>query len=212
MRIIDLTHKISQDMPMYPGSPAPVIKRLFNVEKDGFAESELKISSHSGTHIDAPCHMLLDGKELEDYEIETFFGNALMIDFPTPEKMQIEADDIMPFQARTEKIDFLVIRTGWSRSWGKAEYLLNFPCLTVEAAQLISESGLRGVGIDTPSIDSVDSETFPVHHVFFRQDMLIIENLTNLGSLSSSNFTFSCMPLRIEKADASPVRAFAIEY
>ncbi len=212
MRFIDLTHKISHDMPMYPGSPEPVIQRLFNVEKDGFAESELKISSHSGTHIDAPCHMLSDGKELEDYKIETFFGNALMIDFTKTESLQIEADDIIPFQERSEKVDFLVIRTGWSRLWWKAEYLLNFPCLTVEAAQILSEKGLRGIGIDTPSIDTIESETFPVHHVFFRQDMLIIENLTNLDSLSSCHFTFSCMPLRIEKADASPVRAFAIEY
>ncbi len=99
--------------------------------------------------------------------------------------------------------------TGWSQYWGTEQYFSDYPVLSLEAADWLSRFGLRGFGLDTISADEADSQDFPVHKAFLRNDMIIIENLTNLEKLPCSRFLFSCFPLNFEDADGSPVRAVA---
>lgn len=158
MKITDLSHVISSRMPLYPGSATPEIKTLYDVEKDGFMETEFTLSSHTGTHIDALFYMLEEGAKLAEYEIEKFFGKALIVDCTHLQKDQIEADDLLGAQRRMDETDFVIIKTGWSRFWGTPGYMERYPVLSIEAAQLIAENELKGIGLDSLSIDVVSTD------------------------------------------------------
>jgi kynurenine formamidase len=215
MKVIDLTRAITSDMQMYPGSEQPSIRHVSSVPEEGYRESVFVLSSHTGTHIDAPAHMIEDGKKLEDYPVSAFWGKAVIIDCSGLDKGQIETDDLLIANRRIEeieKIDYVLLKTGWGKYWGTDMYYEPFPSLTVEAAQYLADNRIKGIGTDTLSIDTIDSDNFPVHHVLFRQDILVVENLANLDDIASETFYFSCMPLKMEDSEASPVRAFAVEF
>ena len=105
---------------------------------------------------------------------------------------------------------FLLLYTGWSARWGDESYFCDYPALTVEAAAWLGECDLRGVGLDAVSIDRASSADFAVHHEVMGREMLIIENLRNLGKLVGREFTLVCLPLRLTGADGAPVRAVAL--
>jgi kynurenine formamidase len=81
IKIIDLTNYIYPDMPVFPGTEPPTFVQANTLEKDGFAEASITMSSHTGTHIDAPAHMLPHGTTLDDFPIENFMGKAVLLDF-----------------------------------------------------------------------------------------------------------------------------------
>jgi arylformamidase len=113
-------------------------------------------------------------------------------------------------QADLEGAEFVLLHTGWSRHWGQEAYFAGFPVLSAEAARWLCGRGLKGIGLDAISIDPVDSTTYPNHHICFRAGLILIENLTGLEALAGRSFLFSCLPLKLEQADGSPVRAVAL--
>jgi arylformamidase len=199
---------IGPGMPVYPGTEGPVITDANTVERDGFAEKLLSMYSHTGTHMDAPAHMLADGLTLDRFDAGHYIGNACVIDVSgspiiEPATLETHADTI-------RECAYLLMYTGWSQHWGHARYFEDFPVLSIEAARWIAGSGLKGVGLDAISVDPVGSTTFGNHFVLFRAGMVIIENLTRLLPLVNRTFLFSCLPLKLAEADGSPVRAVAI--
>lgn len=207
-RILDLTHLITPDMPVYPGTEPPVLEAANTVAKDGFAEKLLRMYSHTGTHIDAPAHMLSGGATLDRMEAGQFVGTACVIEAGGAEAIGVEL--LEAHRSLAEGCDFILFRTGWSRFWGDPRYFEGFPVPTLEAARWLADRGLKGVGFDAISIDPVGSTDFPNHFTIFRAGMLCIENLTGLEPLAGRRFLFSCLPLKLEDADGSPVRAVAI--
>ena len=105
--------------------------------------------------------------------------------------------------------EFILLQTGWSRHWGRKSYFSGYPVLSPEAAEWLSGFGFKGFGMDTMSVDPMDSERLPVHRAFLERETILIENLTNLAAVPCSPFLFSCFPLKLEEADGSPVRAVA---
>jgi len=112
--------------------------------------------------------------------------------------------------ALLEGCEFVLFHTGWSRLWGKETYFEGFPVLAPAAAHWLADRELKGIGFDAVSVDPVGSADYPNHRILFRKGMLSIENLTGLEPLIGRRFLFSCLPLKIEEADGSPVRAVAI--
>lgn len=76
MKIIDLSHLLHRDMPVYPGTERLSFRQISTLEKDGFRETKLTFTSHAGTHVDAPGHMLHSGLSLDTMKIAHFFGRA----------------------------------------------------------------------------------------------------------------------------------------
>lgn len=212
MKIIDLTHTMCTEMPVFPGTEKPLFLQANTLEKDGFAETKFTMYSHTGTHIDAPAHMRLGGSLLEELDINHFIGKAIIIDCTEIDKLEIEVKDLLPYENKLRAVDFVILKTDWSQYWGQDEYFNRFPFLTAEAADWLIRFDLKGIGIDAISIDDMESRSFPVHHRLFSHNMIVIENLTNLNSVSKESFMFSCLPLKYENSDGSPVRAIAIEY
>lgn len=209
MKIIDLSHSVTPDMPVYPGTEAPVFNESHSIKEQGFRERMITMVSHTGTHMDAPAHILPEGKTLDQMPIDHFGGKGVVLDMHATERSQIHIDELKPFASLIEKGDFILIRTDWSRFWGKKEYFTGYPVLTPQAAQWLCGFNLKGIGVDMISFDGVGYE-FPVHRIFLGNDLVLVENLTNLSSLPESGFLFFCLPLKMEDSDGSPVRAAAV--
>ena len=211
MKITDLTHLIENNMPVFPGTDGPVIENVCTMEKYGFREAKISMYSHTGTHIDAPAHMLSDGQFLDNLNIEHFIGKATILDISKNNIKQINEIFINQYREKIGNVDFLILKTGWSSFWGEARYFEDFPSLTIEAAKALSFYNLKGIGIDAISIDDIKSTTFDVHKILLKNDIIIIENLTNLDSIESEYFTLNVLPLKNKDCDGSPVRAVGIE-
>lgn len=210
MKLVDLTHPISENMPVYPGTEQPIIITGCSIEETGFLEKKITFFSHTGTHIDAPAHMLKDHSTLNMLPIEHFYGPALMLDFTDFIPKYIGVKELEPYQAKLQDVDFLVLHTGWSQYWGSSKYFTNYPVLSTEAAHWLGRFGLKGFGLDTISADTAHSQDYLVHKALLQENMIIIENLTNLADMVCTQFELSCFPLNIEDADGSPVRAVAV--
>ncbi|KDR95848.1 Kynurenine formamidase [Peptoclostridium litorale DSM 5388] len=211
MKITDLTHVIHSNMPVFPGTKPPIFEKANTLEKDGFQEARITMFSHTGTHMDAPAHMLSGAPYLDDLDISHFMGRAVILDFSDAGMQSIDADTLKQHEEKIKNVEFVIIRTGWDSYWGSGKYYEGFPALSEESAKWLSEFNLKGVGVDAISIDRMDSTTFSVHKALLSKNIVIIENLTNLDSIESEYFTLSVMPLKSKNADGSPVRAVSIE-
>ena len=210
MKTIDLSHTISTGMAVYPGTEPPEFSDQFTIDSAGFYEKKITLFSHTGTHIDAPSHILKNAKSLDQIHISGFIGKASVLDFSNMQKTVITCQDMARHKSVLEKSDFIILYTGWYQKWGEEAYFKNFPVLSLEAAEWIAKFSLKGIGVDMISVDQTDTRSFPIHRIFLEKNILIIENLTALEGLVNKNFTFFCFPLKIENSDGAPARAVAV--
>jgi len=205
--IIDLSHTIEESMPLFPGSKEPFIKEISNHKTDGYLEHYISYNSHTGTHVDAPAHILDKGKPLTHYSIADFIGKGSCIDVSNLDV--IDGHFIVKSKHILAQTEFALFYTGKSKSWGTEDYYKDFPVFTEYAAQLLGTFNLKGVAMDSISPDPIDSKDYIAHKTLLKYRILIIENLTALDQLTGKNFTFHAIPLKTNIADGSPVRAFA---
>ncbi len=209
MRILDLSQTIHPDMPCYPGTPQPVFHKLSSIEQDGYAEQLLTVSSHAGTHVDLPSHILPEGSSLDAWSLDRFTGKGFALDLRASVGGIISLGELRGFEARLQECDFLLLCSGWSQYWGGPEYFIGYPVLSPDAARWLTGFHLKGIGVDMISVDSPDAVDFSVHSLLLRSGILIIENLADLSPLFHSSFIFSGFPLKIAHAEAAPLRAVA---
>jgi arylformamidase len=210
MKLIDLSHLLFDGMPIYPGSESPVFDTVATVSHDGYAEKRIALFSHTGTHLDAPSHILSRGLSVDRLSVDHFAGPASVLDFSSHSGLVIEIDDLLPYRCLVQNSEFVLIHTGWSRHWEYASYHTGYPVLSENAADWICEFGLKGLGVDAISVDPPGAFDFPVHHRLLKHNMVLVENLNRLQDLPQSGFTFFAMPLQIQNGDGSPVRAIAM--
>ena len=212
MKVIDLTHTIAADMPVYPGTEPPVLTTANTYEKDGFKETLLHLYSHTGTHMDAPHHIFPDGTALDEFGASEFVGQGLVIDATdVPAGRRIDFSHVQKNQERADKAEFLIFRTGWEQYWGQAAYFGEFPVISGDIADYLLETGKKGIGLDTISLDPIADDALTMHHKFLAPDRtVIIENLCNLARLGSDLFLFAALPLKFLRSDGAPVRAVGI--
>jgi len=208
-QVIDLSHPITQQMPVYPGTQSPKITPVNTLDHDGFLEHSITMVTHTGTHLDVPAHMIPAGRTLDSFGAEVFVDSAVVLDVRTAGPV-VERSFIEAHQRTLKGCRWVLLGTSWSDRWGSPEYFEGYPALSPEAATWLVEQGIVGVGIDAISIDRADSQDFPVHQILLGNDVLVIENLTNLLPLVGQRFVFSAPPLALAGVDGSPVRAVAL--
>ncbi|MCM1991488.1 cyclase family protein [Oceanirhabdus seepicola] len=215
-KVYDLTYTIHEEMAVYPGTEKPIIHEANTIEKDGFEEKKITMYSHTGTHMDSPAHMVQGGKHLEEFDSSKFIGKATLIRMKkecgkiTKEEV-IEYFNTNKFSKEFDCIEFVVLHTGWGKHWGSEKYFEDFPTLSLEAVKWIKNKfkNIKGIGVDTISVDSMGSNKFENHHELLKDDIVIIENIANLNNIEEKIFTFMCLPLKFENSDGAPVRAIA---
>ena len=197
-------------MTVYPDDPSVRVEPHTAYDEDGSRVRAIRLGSHTGTHIDAPSHLLEDGRTLDTYSPERFTFEAIRVDCTAlSDREPITVEDVPDDDA-----DLALFWTGWSTHWGTERYL-DHPYLAPDAAVVCAERGYA-VGIDalspdpTPTQDSTanDSSGFQAHHTLLGADNLIVENLRNLGKLSD-RFELRAYPLALG-GDGAPVRAVGI--
>ena len=211
MQVIDLTHRITPDMPVYPGTEGPRLIPANTYEANGFRETLLSFYSHTGTHMDAPAHLYPDGATLDRFPASHFVGRAVVADCSDLGAGQRIPLGRVASRLESTSAEFLLLRTGWDCFWGRPEYFGDYPVLTEEAAQWLAERRVKGVGLDVIGLDPVADEALTLHRIVLRTGAtVIIENLKGLHRLGEGVFTLCVLPLNQEDADGAPIRAVAL--
>ena len=212
MKIIDLTLTVSDEIPTFPGSPQPSFIPWENVKEDGYNLELLFLSTHTGTHMDAPYHFLEKGAKIHEISLKKLVSEAVLIKSKKKSGESITKTDVQKFEKKYGKIDgfsSIIFYTGWQRNLQKKYYFTKNPGLSVSAAKYLASKKVSLVGIDSPSIDLGTDSKFSVHQIFAKKGMLIVENLANLDKIKSSKFHLVVLPLKLKNATGSPVRAVA---
>jgi kynurenine formamidase len=208
--IIDLTHTIKPEMPVFPGTVKPSMTPAGTLTRNGFRETLVRFASHTGTHMDAPSHLLRDGSSLDVLPVSQFCGRAVVLDVSgLPEGGIITADYLKAQNGSLLSADFVLFYTGWEKKWGCEDYFGNFPVPDVEAARYLVSCGLKGVGTDALSVDTLQDPEVKAHRVLLEGGLVIIENLCLRKVVGRSDLMFFALPLKFENADGAPVRAVA---
>ena len=206
--MIDLTHTITPDIPVYPGTPSPAMSPLCTITSSGFRETAIALTSHTGTHMDAPSHVSRQGSSLDQLPVSQFCGRAVALDVSQVGPV-ITAEFLKAHHDSLYCAAFLLFYTGWAKKWGTGDSLEDtFPVPDEEAARYLVSCGLKGVGTDAISVDRI-SGPLTAHQIFLGDGMVIIECLCLKKVAGRKDFLFFALPLKTENADGAPVRAIA---
>ncbi len=195
---------------MFPGDPPVSFAPLGDLEADGYASQLASLPAHSGTHVDAPAHVLAGGAALSNLPLWRFAGPGVVLDVRGRQDLAVGAADIVPHLPwlREQSAAFALLLTGDALRFGEPGYYMQGAHLTSEAALLLAGQGLSGLGLDAASVDAHGSRGLPAHRALLGAGLVIVENLRGLELLPAAGFDFLCLP--VFGADGSPVRAAAI--
>lgn len=225
--VIDLTHVLQKDIPVYPGGEPFRLESVMTIEKSKlFNINRFSMGEHTGTHVDAPSHAASGGASAESLTWDQLIGPLALVNVTTPPLANadyaVSVRDIRTWEDKHGVLPrgaFVIARTGWGRYWSEPRKYVNaddkkvphFPGFSAEAIHyLVGERAIRGVGIDTLSIDVGSSATFDAHKVLMGAGKVGIENLANLDKVPATGATLLAAPLKIGMGSGSPARILAI--
>ncbi|HFE53953.1 MAG TPA: cyclase family protein [Bacteroidetes bacterium] len=203
--LIDATLTLGTETPVFPGDPSvQVVEELSLKNGDPVNLRWYRLSGHHGTHVDAPRHLFDEGKDVASLDPARFVGDAWVVDVPT--EGAISARDLENRLPGEGKIYRVLIRTRASEAWQERRFD-NFPIpyLLPAAARFLMDRRIQLVGIDSLSVDPVDSEDLPSHKIILGQGVPIIEGL-DLSRAPLGPVQVIALPLRLAGADGAPVR------
>ncbi|CCQ37604.1 cyclase family protein [Natronomonas moolapensis 8.8.11] len=207
----DLSQPIETGMQRFPGDPEVSVEPVATADSEGYRVSAIDCGTHTGTHVDAPSHVGLEGA-IDGFDVGRFVVNARVVDCTGLDPREPIEPSALPDDDGGEMV---LVRTGWDDHWGSPRYL-DHPYLTAGAADRCVAAGWS-VGLDTLSPDPTPSENaapgepegVPAHRRLLGNGRFVVENLRNLGGLGRCRLF--AVPLPIAEGDGSPVRAFARE-
>ncbi|MBN2090440.1 cyclase family protein [candidate division KSB1 bacterium] len=206
--VLDLSHQLHPEMLLYPGTQPVQIKKVSTLAVNGFNETQFTFTSHVGTHLDAPAHLIPDGKSLDQFAPETFWGQAAFLDCRSC-KSFIDKDLIQKNKSLINNCPIIILATHYCHKWPDSSYFSDYPVLTDEAAQFLVSQNIKILGMDTISVDPMDSTNLPIHHILLGNECLIIENILIPDELIGKCAEMVLSPIKYSGADGSPVRIWA---
>ncbi|MDR2144572.1 MAG: cyclase family protein [Treponema sp.] len=209
-KVIDLTQVLKDGMLVFPGDPCPEFKTAHRYD-NGYFVSVLTICTHTGTHVDAPVHRIEGKKTLTDLSADRYIGwKTLVMDFPNMGKGGVlSRADCNGYEQDIDGCDAVLVRTGWGRFAGKAEYYDGFPGLDEGAADWLLAHRIRLIALESPSVNP--QKHLEIHKKLLENEILIVEGLVNTELLKSKYVELHAVPLKLDRLDGSPVRAYAVE-
>ena len=211
----DLTQIISKDIPIYSGDPQPDFESSSTIERDNYNVTRILLGSHSGTHVDAQSHFLVNGNSIDREPLTKFIGESIVVNLSKRCKIGdgITSVHLDYYSDLIKDTDILLIYTGTSEYWMKNQNIkYNFTYLEPCAAQWIADHNIKCVGIDTFSVEKYGSREGSSHKILLSKPVGIIENLNStLKKLSGKRIFLVCLPLLLEGVDGSPARTLAFD-
>ena len=215
MKIIDLSYTIDENCMtcQAPWHETVSLRPLGKIHEVGRNTSSIRLGSHTGTHMDAPLHFFDGAEGIDDADLERICGDCQVVDMTAKNSgSTVTAEDIEKLRI-TERMLF---RFDWHRHWQTDQFYRDFPYFTVEAARMLIDGGMRVIALDTPSPDTGAAinkmDDSPVHKLFLKQGVTIIEYLTNTDALDmKKNYRLVALPLKLRHCDGSPARVIMVE-
>jgi kynurenine formamidase len=175
--------------------------------------SELKIATHAGTHVDAPFHFVESGKTIDQVPLEQLCGSAVIVPIRREAGQPIPVEDLERSPEPIRAGDIVVLATGWGAKFGTPEYDFH-PFVSEEVGRWLVERQVKMVGLDMITVDLPVSMRpnpfgYPVHHILLENDVLIIENMTNVEALAGRRVKLYAFPLPIRGSDGGQARVVA---
>ncbi len=214
-RIVDLTRLLTPDAEAFKLSIQTffvdeLLPGFSRPKDEWYIMQEWLISSHIGTHIESPYHHIENGIDVSKLPIENLMGEAILLDLRNKKPGEaIQPEELRKAGPDLRNGDIVLVHTGFDRNYGKKNY--NRPYLSLASLEWLVERKIVCLGIDASGIERYKAQSQPGHILLFEHGIPIIEELTNLGSITQQRFFFIALPIPIVKADSCPVRAVAIE-
>jgi arylformamidase len=208
-RIIDVSLGIGPDLLTWPGDPGvEVVPTARLARGDPANVSELRLGSHTGTHVDPPVHFIDGGATIDALPLEILVGPAVVADLRGAEAIGPAELDALELPAGTER---LLCRTGNSERWsrGRVEFPEDYVAVTPDGARWLVDRGIRLVGVDFLSVERDGPPDFPVHRTLLGGGVVVVEGL-DLSAVDPGPYTLVCAPLKIMGGDGAPARALLI--
>jgi kynurenine formamidase len=212
--LTDLSHTVAHGLITYKGLPAPIIcdylsreaSRKFYAPGTEFQIGKIEMVANTGTYLDSPFHRYADGKDLSELDLQK------LANLPAIKVSALkQAIDRSCFPSAADLAGKAVlVETGWSQHWNTPQYFEGHPFLTEDAAHFLSDGGVALVGIDSYNIDDIEDLRRPVHSILLKQEIPIVEHMTNLAAIPNGDFRFFAVPVKVKGFGTFPVRAFAI--
>ncbi len=203
MRILDLTHPISADLPVYfPWHPKTNMEQTANYRDHLCVVHRLSIGTHSGTHIDAPSHIFDGMHTMDQYDPNRWYVDALVLDFSLRRAQEvISLNDLL--EKPCEEGVGVIIKTGWDVYFGTNDYYKTYPALSSEAAEYLVGKNIPVLAADTPF-------TLDVHRIMLKRGIPLITNINNTAGLREGKVKLIAAPLLIKGGDGAPARVLAV--
>jgi arylformamidase len=210
-RLIDVSLSIGPDLLVWPGDPpVEVVPRLQLAKGDPANVSEVRMGTHTGTHVDPPNHFVEGAIGIDAVALDVLVGDAVVADARHLDR-PIEAADMekLSIPSGAERV---LLRTANSELWrqDRVKFPDAYACLTPEAARWVVDRGIKLIGVDFLSVEQKGAEGHPVHHTLLENGVVIVEGL-NLGEVEPGAYTLLCLPLKIVAGDGGPARAALIQ-
>ncbi len=204
----DISVMLGEDDAAYPGD-VPYSREMASTITAGanYNLSTLKLSAHSGTHIDAPAHYINGAKTLDLYPLERFILTANVIFIEDDES--IKSDTLKHAEIKEDEAVLFKTHNSASGLCRNRIFSERFVYLSKEAAELCVDMGVSLVGIDYVSIERYGDDESPVHHMLLKNDVLILEGI-DLSKVITGKYTLAALPLRIKDVEAAPARAILL--
>ncbi len=210
----DLSNTMHANMPYPSYFPPPSFELVSEADGRGTPRvTQLTVCTHMGTHIDAPSHFIPGARPLDGFGLDRFALEAVVWAFEKDPNETIDVADLALAAPTVRPGDAVLLATGWGEKWGTPDYR-EHPYLTPAAGRWLVDAGVALLGLDVMTPDMPVAirpagYTHPVHDVLLRNEVLIVENLVGLGELAGYRIEFQALPLKLDAADGSPVRAVA---
>jgi kynurenine formamidase len=225
--IIDLTHNLSEKAPNWEGTEKSPFEAttLGTFEKDGYFSRRICLPEHFATHLDAPAHFSKTGWTVEQIPVSHLIAPLFVLDVTAQSTKNVDyaitPDDVLAFEKTHGRIapnSVVFARTGWSKHWDSmkdyrnadAKGVMHFPGFSPEAAKLLVDRGIVGLGIDTLTIDIGASPDYPAHRYVLPRNIYQVENVADLSAVPATGATVIVAPTKLEGGSGGPVRVLAI--
>ncbi|KAB2337062.1 arylformamidase [Cytobacillus depressus] len=198
---IDISQQLDEKVAVWPGDTPFSYKVNWSKEDSGSVNvGQITMSTHTGTHIDAPFHFDNEGKRVIDLDLDLYIGPALVIHLANKDSIGVDEVSTVDLTGVTR----LLINTG---AWkNRAVFPESIPYIEPELAAYLSQKGVRLIGLDLPSVDPLNSKELTAHHELTRHGVHILEGLV-LDHINPGEYELVAIPLPLAEADGSPVRA-----
>jgi len=209
VRYFDLTLPIGRDTPRWPGDPAVRVRRVQALARGDAANVRaVSLGTHTGTHIDAPAHLLAQGADLDGVPLEALMGPAHVVELPGVREVAPQHLEALQLPADCRR---LLVRTDNSKRGllTSGQFVPDYAALTGAAGDWLAEFGVCFVGIDALSVDLYHAAALPAHQALLARGVVIAEGL-DLRVVPAGRYQLICLPLRLAGADGAPARIILV--